>query len=77
MISGLVVCTMTCAKTILFTLMATELCSAGDVFKDVDWSSLVGLFIIPNSIWIIVPFICIIKLSSVIIDNMEGHAKKD
>ena len=57
--------------------MATDLCHAGDVFKDVDWSSFAGLFIIPNCIWIVVPFFCIIKLSSVLIGNMEGHTKKD
>ena len=77
LICALVVCAMTSAKTVLFTLMATDVCHAGDLFKDADWEAIIGFFIIPNGIWIGVPFLCIIKLGSVLINNMENHGKKD
>ena len=75
-ICGIVVSTMTCAKTILFTLMATQLCTEEVLFENVDWPIFAGLFVIPNSIWIVVPFLCIVKLSSTVINNTEKHKKE-
>ena len=67
---------MTCAKTILFTLMATQLCTDEEQFENVDWAAFAGMFVIPNSIWIAVPFLCIVKLSLGVISDMDTANRK-
>lgn len=44
-----------------------------------DWKTTVSLFILPNSIWIVVPLLCMVATGRIIVhcaENYEAAAKK-
>ena len=70
MLLAFVVATMTFAKTVLYFLMSTPVCGGQDFVNYSDLKKLVILYIIPNGIWIVVPFLCMIATGKIMLDCM-------
>lgn len=65
------VATMTFAKTVLYFLISTPLCGGQDFVNHSNLKKLIILYIIPNGIWIVVPFFCMIATGKIMLDCME------
>ena len=65
---------MTSAKTVLFLLMSTDICHGGHYHKDASLLSYFGVIIIPNGIWICMPFFCAVSLGSGLIQMIKGKS---
>eukprot|EP00939_MAST-03C_sp_MAST-3C-sp1_P000889 g889.t1 len=61
-VTALVVCTMTCSKTILYHLM--ELSCNGCNTDQNDWGTFIMLYVLPNGVWIWVPLYACVTLGS-------------
>ena len=73
------VATMTFSKTVLYFLISTPVCGGQDFVNASDLKKLIILYIIPNGIWIAVPFLCMIATGKRMLDcmdNGETAAKK-
>ncbi|RMX57083.1 hypothetical protein pdam_00008222 [Pocillopora damicornis] len=73
------VSTMTFSKTVFYFLVSSELCGGQHFVNHNDWKSAVFLYIIPNGIWILVPFLCMVTLGNIIVDcagNGQPTGKK-
>jgi len=73
------VATMTFAKTVLYFLISTPVCGGQHFVNYSDLKKLVILYIIPNGIWIVVPFLCMIATGKIMLDcmgNGQTAAKK-
>ena len=68
------VATMTFAKTVLYFLISTPVCGSQDFVNYSDLKKLVIVYIIPNGIWIVVPFLCMIATGRIMLDCM-GNGK--
>ncbi|XP_065835672.1 uncharacterized protein [Oscarella lobularis] len=66
-------------KTCVYMLQYTPLCNGASLVAHLDWLKWMGLFIIPNGIWIIVPGFVMLhlwsKLSNVL--HSSGGGKDD
>lgn len=70
------VSTMTFAKTVLYFLLSTSLCGEEHYISQNDWKTMILVYIIPNGIWIIVPFLCMVATGHKMLVSMEnGDAK--
>ena len=65
------VSTMTFAKTVFYLLGATKLCHGNKYVGHNDWLPLIGLFIVPNGLWVILPFFSMLALGQMILDVLE------
>lgn len=67
-----VACIMTFWKTVIYFM-----CSYNNItaFSHLSWSDFILLFIIPNGIWIVVPLLFIIGLTSRIYNNNKNKYK--
>lgn len=68
------VSTMTFAKTVLYFLLSTPVCGGQDFVNYSDLKKLIILYIIPNGIWVVVPFLCMIATGEILLDCM-GNGK--
>lgn len=59
---------MTFWKTVLYFLMFTEFCGAGHYRVGITLMQEIFIFAIPNGVWILVPFLAIIKLWSMLVN---------
>ena len=79
MLVAFMVSTMTFSKTVFYFLVSSELCGGQHFVNHNDWKSAVFLYIIPNGIWILVPFLCMVTLGNIIVDcagNGQPPGKK-
>ncbi|KAJ7370260.1 hypothetical protein OS493_033606 [Desmophyllum pertusum] len=63
---------MTLAKTVLYFLVSTPLCSLQHFVNYSDLTRLIFLYIIPNGIWIVVPLLCMVATGRMMVDCMES-----
>jgi len=70
------VSTMTLAKTVLYFLICSPLCGGPHFVNYIDLKKLIFAFIIPNGIWIVVPFLCVMATGKIILDCMENGEPK-
>lgn len=73
------VSTMTFSKTVFYFLVSSELCGGQHFVNHNDWKSAVFLYIIPNGIWIVVPFLSMVATGKIIVDctgNGQTSGKK-
>ncbi|KAJ8298438.1 hypothetical protein KUTeg_024969 [Tegillarca granosa] len=59
---------MTFWKTVLYFLMFTEFCGAGHYRVGITLMQEIFIFAIPNGVWILVPFLALIKLWSMLVN---------
>lgn len=79
-LTSFMVSTMTWSKTMLFLLLSTPCCHGGhDYHAGVSWQKLVLIYIIPNGIWIVLPFACMVSLGKRLVQPSQGKqtGKKD
>jgi len=67
------VSTMTFAKTVLYFLLSTSICGGEHYISHNDWNRMILLYIIPNGIWIILPFLCMVATGQRILICMESE----
>ena len=72
------VSTMTFAKTVLYFLLSTSLCGGEHYVNHNDWKTTILLYFLPNGIWIIIPFLCMVATGRKMLASMddETEAKK-
>jgi len=70
------VSTMTFAKTVLYFLLSTSVCGEQHYISHNDWNTMILLYIIPNGIWIILPFLCMVAIGQKMLVCMECDDKK-
>lgn len=70
------VSTMTLAKTVLYFLICTPLCGGQHFTHYIDLKKLIFAFIIPNSIWIVVPSLCVMATGNILLDYIENCETK-
>lgn len=70
------VSTMTLAKTVLYLLICTPLCGGQHFVNYIDLKKLILAFVIPNSIWIVVPSLCVMDTGKILLDCMENGETK-
>jgi len=75
LVVGIIGLTMTLGKTVLYSLMdiVCKFCNTGHN----DLFTLVFLYLIPNGLWIVVPFIGVVTLGNKIVQLLNAaHVKK-
>ena len=79
MVMACVVLSMTFSKTVLYFLTATQLCNGAHYVNHNSWPVFIGLYIIPNGFWIVLPFLCLVNVARCLVACVDGAAapKKD
>ncbi|KAL9972012.1 hypothetical protein ACROYT_G018244 [Oculina patagonica] len=67
---------MTLAKTVLYMLICTPLCGGQHFVNYPDLKKLILAFILPNSFWILVPFLCVVATGRIMLEYMESGETK-
>lgn len=67
------VSTMTFSKTVMYFLVSTPLCGGQHFVNHDDWRKTIFLYIIPNGIWIVVPFFCMVAAGCILVRSMENE----
>lgn len=74
------VSTMTFWKTVIYMIQYFDFCAGGHLVKHHTWSQYIGLFLIPNGIWIVVPFYLMVvygkKILCALHSNNTEHKNK-
>ena len=73
------VSTMTFSKTVLYFLLTTPLCGEEHYISHNDWKTMILMYVIPNAIWVIIPFLCMVATGwkmLVCMENEETTEKK-
>lgn len=60
MLVGFFVSALTFWKTVLYMLQYTELCNGSQRVAHLNWNQFLFLFLLPNGIWIVFPFVFIV-----------------
>ena len=53
---GFAVSTMTFWKTVIYMIQYFEFCAGDHLVQHLTWQQYIGLFMIPNGIWLVFPF---------------------
>ena len=53
---GFAVSTMTFWKTVIYMMQYFDFCAGGHLVQHHTWQQYLGLFMIPNGIWVVLPF---------------------
>ncbi|KAJ7370259.1 hypothetical protein OS493_033605 [Desmophyllum pertusum] len=64
--------TMTFSKTVLYFLISSGLCGGHNYVSLSDWKKLIFLYIIPNGVWIVLPFLCMVATGRKMLQCMEN-----
>ena len=57
---------MTFWKTVIYLLQYSDLCNGGYMVAHLTWSELLGLWLLPNSFWVVVPFYFVVSYGKVL-----------
>lgn len=76
-IAAFTVSVMTFWKTVLYFVMFTEFCGAGPLRVQNTLLQEIFVYVIPNGIWVVVPFIVMVKLWQLLVDETQSGLKSN
>ena len=73
---GFAVSTMTFWKTVIYMIQYFEFCGGGHLVQHLNWQQYLGLFMLPNGIWLVFPFYFMLNYGKKLNSVLNGTEKK-